>query len=98
MVNCLRSLSFSIGVLSLALWSGLGASAEAQSDVQAQARAAFKEGVRQFEARNYDRALISFQEAYNLKPHHAVRLNIASCYEQLGNPVKAVENYEAYLY
>lgn len=78
----------------LVLWGVSSASAQ---DMRAQARQHFQEGVRRYEARDYEGALSEFNEAYRLKPHPSVRVNIANCYERLGKPVEAVKHFEAYL-
>lgn len=82
-----------LGVL-LVLWGVSSASAQ---DMRAQARQHFQEGVRRYDTRDYEGALSEFNEAYRLKPHPSVRVNIANCYERLGKPVEAVKHFEAYL-
>lgn len=79
------------------LWILWAVSPVSAQDVRVLARQHFEEGVRRFDARDYESALIEFHEAYRLKPHPSVRVNIANCYERLGKPVEAVTHYEAYL-
>ena len=66
-------------------------------DVRARAREQFQRGVAAFEAGRYEEALAAFQEAFRLKPHPSVRLNMAACYEELDRPLEALVHYRAYL-
>ncbi len=66
-------------------------------DVRSRARAEFQRGVTAFETGRYEEALAAFQEAYRLKPHPSVRLNMAACYEELGRPLEALVHYRAFL-
>jgi tetratricopeptide (TPR) repeat protein len=70
--------------------------AQAQ-DARARARAAFAEGVSAYEAGRYREALTSFEQAYRAAPHPAVRVNMANCFEQLGQYVEALFNFRRYL-
>jgi hypothetical protein len=63
----------------------------------ARARQLFETGVSNYEAGRYIEALQQFQEAYRIKPHPLVRVNIANCYDKLDRPVEAIENFEAFL-
>jgi hypothetical protein len=63
----------------------------------ARARQLFEAGVTHYEAGRYIDALQQFQEAYRIKPHPLVRVNIANCYDKLDRPVEAIENFEAFL-
>ncbi|MCC7542487.1 MAG: tetratricopeptide repeat protein [Deltaproteobacteria bacterium] len=69
----------------------------AQEDDQTRARASFQLGVERFGDGSYESALEAFQEAYRLRPHPAVRVNMANCYERLGRPVEALFHYERFL-
>jgi tetratricopeptide (TPR) repeat protein len=82
-------------LLSLALLVA-AASAHAQDDTTS-AKQMFEQGVSAFEAARYQEALDSFLEAYRLKPHPLVRVNIANCYDKLDRPVEAVANFELFL-
>ena len=59
-------------------------------DVRSRAREQFQRGVAAFEAGRYEEALAAFQEAFRLKPHPSVRLNMAACYEKLDRPREAL--------
>lgn len=85
-----------LGALALlhCLWCVLPAAAQ---DDKAQARALFGDGVSAFDRGDYAAALQSFQGAYRLAPHPAVRVNMANCFEQLGKYVEAAFNYERFL-
>lgn len=85
----------SLAVLSVA-WLCLATPAAAQ-DEKARARVLFNQGVSQFEAGEHRAALQSFESAYRLAPHPAVRVNMANCFEQLGRFVEAKFNYERFL-
>jgi hypothetical protein len=69
----------------------------ANSDDTAHARQLFEAGVTDYDAGNYSEALAHFQEAYRLKPHPLVRVNIANCYDKLGQPALAMQHFEAFL-
>lgn len=61
------------------------------------ARRLFELGRQRFESEQYEAALEAFQEAYGLEPHPSVKLNMAACYEKLGQPVRALVHYEDFL-
>jgi len=42
-------------------------------------------------------ALAHFQEAYRIKPHPVVRVNMANCYDRLGKPLPAIFHFERFL-
>jgi len=86
-----------MSALLLAVWLCLSGAVAAAQDEKARARTLFNEGVAQFEAGEHRAALSSFEAAYRLAPHPAVRVNMANCFEQLGRFVEAVFNYERFL-
>jgi hypothetical protein len=61
------------------------------------ARELFKLGVDAYDRGSYTEALQSFQQAYQLRPHPAVRVNIANCYDKLDRPAEAIQNFEQFL-
>ncbi|MBN1654255.1 MAG: PEGA domain-containing protein [Deltaproteobacteria bacterium] len=83
------SVAFSVFVAPLA-------QAEESAAVE-RARTLFNIGVQRYDQGNYQGALEAFEEAYRLRPHPAVRLNMASCYDHLGRDANAVFHYERYL-
>jgi TolA-binding protein len=52
------------------------------------------DGVRSFEAADYDGALARFEEAYALEPMPEMLFNVARCHEKLGDSVSACAVYE----
>jgi tetratricopeptide (TPR) repeat protein len=66
-------------------------------DNRARARALFSEGVTAYEEGRFREALSAFEQAYRLAPHPTVRVNMANCFEQLGQYVEALFNYKRYL-
>lgn len=61
------------------------------------ARELFELGVQTYDRGVYFEALRYFQEAYQLRPHPLVRVNIANCYEKLDRPAEAILNFELFL-
>ncbi len=84
-----------LGVLLLLL--ACAARASAQEDDTARAKERFEHGVAEYEAGRFTEALDDFQEAYRLKPHPLVRVNIANCYDKLDRPVEASFHFELFL-
>jgi hypothetical protein len=88
-------------LLSLALAAGsLGHTSIARGaddPVVVQARARFKEGVTYFDAGKYDEARTSFLQAYSLKPHPAVLLNLAQSELRSNRPVDAATHFSDFL-
>jgi hypothetical protein len=54
---------------------------------------AFARGKQLFETRDFIAAAAAFEEAYRLRPHHAVQCSIARCHENLSQFVEASEHY-----
>lgn len=71
--------------------------AEAQTDKQGEATAAFKSGVKLFKATKYKEAVQSFRRAYELKPSWKIQYNIGQCEAALKRYGLAIEAFEAYL-
>ncbi|MBK8170548.1 MAG: PEGA domain-containing protein [Sandaracinaceae bacterium] len=82
--------------LFFALTLGAGIALAQDAEVE-QARANFNHGVELYGASDYTGALASFQEAYRLRPHPTVRVNMANCYDHLNRPVEAIFHFEHYL-
>jgi hypothetical protein len=78
---------------------GLGVrSAHAQSDGETEvARQRFREGVRHYDQQEYDKARLAFLQAYLLKPHPAVLLNLAQSELRAGRYAEAAENFARYI-
>jgi tetratricopeptide (TPR) repeat protein len=84
----------------LGLFFGHSARAEEHAPTAedtARAKQLFEAGVADYDAGRYIDALQQFQEAYRVKPHPLVRVNIANCYDKLDRPVEALENFELFL-
>jgi len=84
-----------MSLLSFLVIAGLS-HARAQDDAE-RARVAFDRGVRTFQENNFSDALEAFQEAYRLRPHPAVQVNIANCFLNLDRPVEASTHFQQYL-
>jgi hypothetical protein len=72
--------------------------AEAQDDpVTIQARARFKEGVDFYDKGQYENARLAFLQAYALKKHPAVLLNLAQSSAKAGHPLEAAKYFQQFL-
>ena len=70
----------------------------AQDDpVTMQARARFKEGVDFYDKGSYENARLAFLQAYALKKHPAVLLNLAQSSAKAGHPLEAAKAFQQYL-
>ena len=66
------------------------------TETRARAKALFEAGVASYDAGRYEEALASFQEAFRVRPHPLVRVNIANCYDKLGKPLEALFHFEQF--
>ncbi len=83
-------LSFAPSTFSLPAWS--------QDDpVTTQARARFKEGVEAFDKGKYEEARLSFLQAYTLKKHPAVLLNLAQSSAKSNHLLEASKYFQQFL-
>jgi tetratricopeptide (TPR) repeat protein len=82
-------------IASLVFVMSLASSAAAQDP--SEARVHFEQGVAHFEAGRYEEALSQFRDAYRIRPHPSVLVNLANCYANLGRPVEAAQHFERYL-
>jgi tetratricopeptide (TPR) repeat protein len=75
------------------------ATAHAQSTdpSRANAKALFEHGVADYAAGQYASALSNFQEAFRVRPHPLVNVNIANCYDKLGKPLQAIFHFQRFL-
>jgi hypothetical protein len=69
----------------------------ADDAVTLQARARFKEGVDFFDKGQYENARLAFLQAYALKKHPAVLLNLAQSSAKAGHPLEAAKYFQQYL-
>lgn len=80
--------------LVLFLHAGAGAQTDPERE---QARQEFNRGVTLYQEGAWNAALGAFQEAYRLRPHPSVRVNMANCYERLNRPLEAIFHFESFL-
>jgi tetratricopeptide (TPR) repeat protein len=81
--------------LLLPLTSG---TAHAQSDGETEvARQRFREGVAHYDRQDYEKARLAFLQAYLLRPHPAVLLNLAQSELRAGRHAEAAENFAKYI-
>lgn len=69
----------------------------AEDPITKQARARFQEGVDFYDKGQYDNARASFLQAYALKKHPAVLLNLAQSSAKAGHPLEASKYFRQYL-
>src|SRR5688572_1685364 len=83
--------------LTLGVPLGLG-EAHAQGDGETEvARQRFQEGVQHYDRKDYEKARLAFLQAYLLKPHPAVLLNLAQSELRAGRYAEAAENFSKYV-
>lgn len=76
----------------------LPAFAQADNDpMTAQARARFKEGVDYYDKGQYENARLAFLQAYALKKHPAVLLNLAQSSAKANHPLEASKYFQQFL-
>ncbi|AKV00006.1 Thiol-disulfide isomerase [Labilithrix luteola] len=86
------------GVLVAFLSSTVPHVAHAEDDpVTTQARARFKEGVDFYDKGQFENARLAFLQAYMLKKHPAVLLNLAQSSAKSGHPLEASKYFQQYL-
>lgn len=81
------------------LWLLLSpATGRAQTDGETEvARQRFREGVAHYDRQDYEKARLAFLQAYLLKPHPAVLLNLAQSELRAGRHAEAAENFAKYI-
>lgn len=72
-------------------------SAQADDPVTTQARARFKEGVEFYDKGKYEEARLAFLQAYTLKKHPAVLLNLAQSSAKAGHPMEAAKYFKQFM-
>ncbi len=94
----MKSRRIAAAVLVAFVSSSMPLGALAQDDpVAAQARARFKEGVDFYDAGSFEHARLAFLQAYALKKHPAVLLNLAQSSAKAGHPLEAAKYFQQYL-
>ena len=87
-----------VAVLVAFLSSTVPITALAQDDpVTMQARARFKEGVDAYDKGQFENARLAFLQAYALKKHPAVLLNLAQSSAKAGHPLEAAKYFQQFL-
>jgi len=71
--------------------------AQADDPLTIQARSRFKEGVDAFDKGQYEAARASFLQAYALKSHPAVLLNLAQSCLRANHALEAIKYFQKYL-
>jgi hypothetical protein len=69
----------------------------AHADTEDEARAAFKQGVKHYEAGRIEAALEAFRKADELQPSWKIQFNIGQCEAALKHYGRAIEAFEAYM-
>ena len=80
-----------------ALMGGSTARAEEKDAVTEMARRRFQEGVKFFDQKRYEEARGAFLQAYALKRHPALLLNLAQSEIRSGHPAEAARHFAAFL-
>ncbi len=86
----------------IALCAGMPAQAQTEAagsedGRRNEAKLRFEQAVQDYDAGRYDQALANFQEAFRLRPHPLVNVNIANCYDKLGKPLLAIFHFERFV-
>ena len=81
----------------LALGRAPALQAQDSDESRQHAKELFEHGVADYEAGRYEQALGSFQEAFRIRPHPLVNVNIANCYDKLGKPLQALFHFQRFL-
>lgn len=95
--RCARPSGF---IASCLVWSWLllSSTASAQTDGETEvARQRFREGVAHYDRQDYEKARLAFLQAYLLRPHPAVLLNLAQSELRAGRHAEAAENFSKYI-
>jgi hypothetical protein len=91
-------LIFSAALAIAALALALAAPARAQGDAMTEmARERFQEGVKYYDAKQYDKARAAFLQAYALKKHPAVLLNLAQSELRSGHEEAAARHFALFM-
>lgn len=87
-----------LGMIGLLLTGSIARTAPAQSEGETEvARERFKAGVQHYDQREYDKARLAFLQAYLLRPHPAVLLNLAQSELRAGRYADAATNLAKYI-
>jgi tetratricopeptide (TPR) repeat protein len=92
---CAFLTALAIGI-SLPLFAA-SAPAQEKDAVVEMARKRFAEGVKYFDQKRYEEARVAFMQAYALKRHPALLLNLGLSEVRSGHPLEASRHFSAYL-
>jgi hypothetical protein len=82
----------------LLVCSPLAAQTRSEDATQVQtARVRFQEGVRYYDSKQYSKARVAFAQAYALKPHPSILLNLAQSEVRSGYEAEAANHFSKYL-
>jgi hypothetical protein len=90
-----HALALSLGLTLFSAYPGVARADDESATTIARER--FKEGVAHFDQKNYDKARIAFLQAYALKKHPAVLLNLAQSELRSGHEADAAKHFSVYL-
>jgi hypothetical protein len=93
----LRALMTAVAVALFSLLQPMAARAEEKDAVIEMARRRFLEGVRYFDQKHYEEARAAFLQAYALKHHPAVLLNLAQSEIRSGHTLEAARHFSGFL-
>ncbi|MEO8185526.1 MAG: tetratricopeptide repeat protein [Deltaproteobacteria bacterium] len=94
--RALFALALCLSVLGTTLLAAEATAAPSDGETEI-ARQRFLEGVRHYDQHDYDKARLAFLQAYLLKPHPAVLLNLAQSQLRAGRYAEAAENFAKYI-
>ena len=69
---------------------------QGEEAIRARAKQLFEAAVVEYDAARYAPALVGFQEAFRIRPHPLVRVNMANCYDKLGKTLQAIFHFEQF--
>jgi hypothetical protein len=89
--------AFAWNMCAASLLTAVEAHAQSDDAIIEIARERFQEGVRYYDKKQYDKARASFLQAYALKRHPAVLLNLAQSELRSGHAADAAQHFDLYL-
>ena len=92
----MRSVAAALAISLLPMTAGSSALAE-DDPLTVQARTRFKEGVKAFDKQRYEEARVAFLQAYTLKKHPAVLLNLAQSSAKANRYLEAAKYFQQFL-
>ena len=85
------------GLLLLLCWGAPAPAHSQPKDNLAKAKVMFEQGETYYKAREFERSLYFYREAYLLSLEPSMLFNMGQCYRQLGLLQEAIESYRAFL-